>query len=340
MLIGCMEDGMDYYASMPARTVLLLLLAAAELAAGAGSLAQSHVFPARPVRIIVPFPAGGSADDVMRLLDGRLTELTGQNIVIDNRPGASGSLGTDMVARAAPDGHTLLATSLPLVVNPALFAKLNHDVMRDFAPVSLLAAAPLVMLAHPGLPVDSVKTFVAYARLRPGELNYASGGSGTNAHVAAELFRSRAKIDILHVSYKSGGLALASLLGGETHLGFLGVMSAAQHVNIGRLRALGVTAVKRSPMLASVPTVAEGGLPGYEFTSWYGVLAPRATPQVRVVALNGYLRNALHAPEVAARLHAMGAEIIASSPEEFARHLRADLDKWAKAIKKAGLKAE
>jgi tripartite-type tricarboxylate transporter receptor subunit TctC len=329
-----------YYASMPAKPVLVGFIAAAGFAVAAGSLAQSQGFPGRPVRIVVPSPAGGNADDVMRLLDGRLTELTGQSIVIDNRPGVSGNLGADKVARAAPDGYTLLAASLPLVVNPALFGRLNHDVMRDFAPVSLLVAAPFVMVAHPGLPASTVKDFVAYARLRPGELNYASGGGGTNAHVAAELFRHLAKIEIVHVTYKSGGLALAALLGGETQFGIIGVMSAAQYVNTRRLRALGVTGAKRSPLLASVPTVAESGLPGYEFTSWYGVLAPRATPEVRVVALNGHLRNALLAPEVAERFDKMGAEIIASSPDEFGRYLRADLAKWATVVRKTGLRID
>jgi tripartite-type tricarboxylate transporter receptor subunit TctC len=318
----------------------MCFFAAAGFAAAAATLAQSQGFPGRPVRIVVPFGAGGNADDIMRLLDGRLTESTGQNIVIDNRPGVAGNLGTDKVARAAPDGYTLLAAALPLVVNPALFGRLNHDVIRDFAPVSLLVAAPFVMVAHPTVPVATVKDFVAYARVRPGEIHYASGGGGTNAHVAAELFRHLAKIETVHVTYKSGGLALAALLGGETQFTFIGIMSAAQYVDTRRVRALGVTAAKRSPILASVPTVAESGLPGYEFTSWYGVLAPRATPEVRIVALNGYFRNALHAPEVAERLDRMGAEIIASSPDEFGRHLRADLAKWAAVIKRTGLKVE
>lgn len=315
-------------------------IAAAGFMAAAAALAQSHAFPGRAVRIIVPYGPGGNADVVMRLLDGRLTELTGQNIVIDNRPGVSGNLGADKVARAAADGHTLLVASVPLVVNPALFGRLNHDVVRDFAPVSLLVAAPYVMVAHPTLAVDTVKDFIAYTRVRPREINYGSGGGGTNAHVAAELFRHLAKIEIVHVSYKSGGLALAALLGNETHFAFIGVMSAAQYIDTGRLRALGVTAARRSPLLAAVPTVAESGLPGYEYTSWYGVLAPRATPEVRVVALNGHFRNALHAPEVTERFERIGAEIIASSPDEFGRYLRADLVKWATVVKKTGLRAE
>lgn len=335
-----MECDGGYYASMTARQVLACCAAVAGLTAATEAAAQSQAYPARPVRIVVPFGPGDNADDVMRLLDARLTEQTGQSIVIDNRPGVSGNLGADKVARAAPDGYTLLAGSLPLVVNPALFGRLNHDVLRDFAPVSLLVAAPFVLMAHPALPASTVKDFVAYARVRPGEINYGSGGGGSNAHVAAELFRHLARIETVHVAYKSGGLALAALLGGETHFAFIGVMSAAQYVNTGRLRALGVTAARRSPLLTSVPTVAESGLPGYEFTSWYGLLVPRGTPEVRIAALNGHLRNALHAPEVAERFDKMGAEIIASSPDEFGRHLRADLAKWAAVVKNAGLRAE
>jgi tripartite-type tricarboxylate transporter receptor subunit TctC len=292
------------------------------------------------VRAIIPFPSGGSVDDVMRIVGSRVTEMTGQNIIIDNRPGASGNVGTDLAARAAPDGYTVLATTLPLVVNPSLFSKLNHDVMRDFAPVSLLASAPFVLAVHPSLPVSTVKEFIAYARVRPGELNYASAGSGTNLHVAAELFKNLAKLNILHVPYKGGGPALAALLGGEAHLSFIGVLAVVQHVRSGKLRALGVTAIKRSPVLGEVPTIAESGLPGYEFTSWYGVLAPQAAPADRVVALNGHLRNALLAPDMGERFARVGADVIASTPEEFSQYLRVELAKWAKVVKEAGLKAE
>lgn len=325
---------------MSAVAALRSSVAACCVAAGIAGPVPAQDFPSRPLRVIVPFSAGSSTDDLVRLLDNRMTALTGQHFIVDNRPGASGSVGTDLAARAAPDGHTLLVTTLPLVVNPVLLGRLNHDVMRDFAPVSLLAAVPFVMVVHPSLSVDSVKAFIAYARVRPGELNYASAGSGTNLHVAAELFKDQAKVDILHVPYKGSGLALASLLGGETHLGFIGVLSAVQHVQTGRLRALGVTAGKRSPVLASVPTLAESGLAGYEFRSWYGVLAPRATPAVRVIALNGHFRNALRSTAIIERFDRVGADIIASTPEAFGRHLRAEFIRWAKVVKAVGLTAE
>lgn len=324
---------------MAALAVRIFLIAACATAATAWA-AQPRAFPSRPVRVIVPFPSGGSVDDVMRIVGARFAEVTGQGLIIDNRPGASGNIGTDLAARAAPDGRTLLASTLPLVVNPSLFPRLNYDVLRDFAPVSLLAAAPFVLVVNPAVPVASVKELIAYARVRPGELNYASAGSGTNLHVAAELFKNLARLDIVHVPYKGGGPALAALLGGETQMSFLGVLAVVQHINTGRLRALGVTGRKRSPALAEVPTIAESGLPGYEFTSWYGVLAPRATPPELIAALNGHFRNALQGPEMAERFGRVGAEIVAGSPEEFGRYLRAELVKWARVVKEAGLKAD
>ncbi len=325
---------------MAARKILALCAMVACGATSAQSPAQLQSFPSRPLRVIVPFPTGGSADDVMRILSNRLAQSTGQNVILDNRPGASGNVGTDLAARAAADGHTLLATTLPLVVNPSLFAHLNHDVVRDFAPVSLIAMAPFVLVVHPSLPASSVKEFIAYARVRPGELNYASAGGGTNLHVAAELFKHLSKLDIVHVPYKGGGPAMAALLGGETHIGFIEVLAAASYSKAGRIRVLGVTGVKQSPALAGVPTIAESGLPGYEFTSWYGVLVPRATAHEKVVALNGHFRNALRAPEMAERFAWVGAEIIASTPEEFGKHLRVELAKWARVVRETGLKAE
>ena len=316
--------------------IALLLLAAASVAAEA----QKQLFPTRPIRIIVPFPAGGSVDEAMRIFSPRLAEMTGQNVIIDNRPGAAGNLGTVIAARAAPDGHTILATTLPLVVNPGLYSNLEYDVMRDFTPVSLLAAAPFVMVVHPGVPAKSVREFISYVRARPGELNYASAGSGTNLHVAAELFKNLAKLKIVHVPYKGGGPALAAMLGGETQVSFIGILPAVQNIRSGRLRALGVTALKRSPGLPDLPTIAESGLPGYEFTSWYGVLAPRAVPAARAAALNGHFRNALRHAETEERFARAGADIIASSPQEFASHLRAELSKWEKVVREAGLKTE
>ena len=325
---------------MHTRTIPAALAALTCIATGMVSQAPAETFPSRPVRVIVPFPASGSVDVVMRMFNAKLSELMGQTVVIDDRPGAAGNIGTELVAHSVPDGHTLLATSLPLVVNPALLGNLPYGVFRDFAPVSLVAAEPFVLAVHPALPVSTVRELIAYVRVRPGELNYASVGNGTSPHMAAELFKNLARVDIVHVPYKARGPAFAALLSGETQLGFIGVVAMVQLVRSGRLHALGVSSTRRSPALPEVPTIAESGLPGYEFTSWYGVLAPRKTPAERVVALNGHIHNALRAPEMAERFSRDGANIIASTPEEFARHLRLELAKWAKVVKEAGLKAE
>jgi tripartite-type tricarboxylate transporter receptor subunit TctC len=302
--------------------------------------ATAQGYPDRPVRVIVPFPPFGSMDVLMRLVQPALTQRLGQPVVVDNRPGASGNIGTELVAHSAPDGYTLLATTLPLVLNPALFRNLPYDVTRDFAPVSLLAKAPYVLTVHPTLPVSSVKEFIAYARVRPGELNYASAGSGTNLHVAAELFKNLAKLDIVHVPYKGGGPALAALLNREAQLSFLGVVVVPPLAKAGRLRALGVTSARRSTTMPDVPTIAESGLPGYEFTSWFGVLAPRAIPVERVAALNGQIHNALRSSDMVERISHEGAEVVAGTPEEFSKFLRIELDKWARVAKEAGLKGE
>lgn len=325
---------------MNASAVPRLILVAACAAVSAAVLGQPRDFPSRPVRMIVPFPAGGSVDVVVRTLSGKLTEVMGQNIVIDNRPGASGNIGTELAAHAAADGHTMLVTTIPLVVNPGLFGKLRYDVARDFAPVSLIAAAPFVLVMHPSMRMASVKELIAFAKARPGQLNYASAGSGTNLHVAAELFKNLAGVQIVHVPYKGGGPALAALLGGETQLSFLGVVAVIPHVKSGKMRALAITSSRRSTVLPELPTIAEAGVPGYEFTSWYGVLVPAATPPEKVIALNGHFRNALRAPDIAERFAREGAGIIASSPQEFGKHLHAELVKWAKVVRDSGLKVE
>jgi tripartite-type tricarboxylate transporter receptor subunit TctC len=290
--------------------------------------------------VIVPFPAGASVDVVVRIVSYKLAEQMRQHVVVDNRPGASGNVGTELAARAAADGYTVLATTVPLVVNPSLFAKVPYDVLRDFRPVSLLASTPFVLVANPSLPVRSVAELITYARARPGDLNYSSGGSGTNPRIAAELFMSLAKVSLVHVPYKNSGLALTAVLSNETHLTFLAVATVGAHVRTGRLRALGVTADHRSPVLPQVPTIAEAGLPGYAFSGWYGVLLPAAAPSEVVAALNGYIRNASHSPEMAERLANEGAEVVAGSPEHFGKHLRAELARWAKVVKEGGLKID
>ena len=300
----------------------------------------AQTYPSKPVRIVVPSSPGGIIDLVTRLVAQKMGELMGQVAVVENRPGASTNIGTEFVARAAPDGYTVLSTTLTLVVNPSMFPKLPFSVEKDFAPVSLMVAAPYVIVVHPSVPARSVKDLVALARSRPGKLNYASGGNGTNFHVAAEMFKHQTGVSIAHVPYKGGGPALASVLGGETDLTIPSLGAALPHINSGRLRAVAITSSERSPLLPQLATVAESGVPDYVFTSWVGMLAPAGTPAATVTALHGYVVRAVRAPEVANRLAADGTHIIASSPEQFAAHLRTELARWSKVVKASGIQPE
>jgi tripartite-type tricarboxylate transporter receptor subunit TctC len=297
-------------------------------------------FPDRPLRMIVPFPPGGSVDVVARIAGQKMTEIAGQSIVVDNRGGASGNIGSELAARAPADGYTIMMTTIPLVVNPSLFSKVPYDVVRDFAPISLIAAAPFVLAVHPSLPAKSVKELVALARARPGQLNYSSAGSGTNLHIAAELFKNLSGTNIVHVPYKGGGPALSALLGGEAQLSFLGVVAVVPHVKSGKMRALALTATKRSAVLPDLPTIAEAGVAGYEFASWYGVLAPAGTPAPRITKLHDILVRSLRSPDLAGRMATEGADIIAGSPQQFAAYLKTELTKWARVVKDSGLRVE
>ena len=261
------------------RDALYVMLAIASIIPINAAAAQADGFPARPTRLIVPWPPGGSVDPFARLLSQKLPELMGQQVVVDYRPGASGNIGMELAARATPDGYTVVINSLPIVVNHSLFSKLTYDVTRDLAPVSLLADSPFVMAVHPSVPATSVKELVALAKAKPARLNYSSAGSGTNLHIAAELFKNLAGVSLTHVPYKGGGPALASLLGNEAQLSFLGIMVVQAHQAAGRMRAIAVTSPKRSAVMPDLPTIVEAGVPGYEFSAWYGVLIPAAAPK-------------------------------------------------------------
>jgi tripartite-type tricarboxylate transporter receptor subunit TctC len=300
--------------------------------------ARTAEFPERTVRIIVPVQPGGSVAMVARVVGYKLTGVTGQQVLIEHHSAALGRSAAELVARSPADGYTLLLASNPLVVRPSLFDSMTFDLARDFEPVTLIAAAPFVLVVNPSLPVRSVRDLIAYARVRPGVLNYASGLRGDNLHMAAELFKSASDVDIVRVAYRRSGGALASLLNGETDIGFLAVMVGAPYVKAGRMRALAVTSTARSGAMPNVPTMAESGLPGYEFASWYGLLAAAGTPDHRIAALNGYLRNAAANSDLARRLSAKGADVILSSSEAFGQHLRAEHERWARAVQEAGLK--
>lgn len=317
-----------------------VLIAAVCVLASAAAGAQIRDFPNRPVRVIVPVPPGGIVDVVVRILGQKMTEVMGQPVVIDNRPGASTNVGTELVARAPGDGYTLLSTSLPLVVNPSLFPRLPFDVEKDLAPVSLVIAAPFVLAAHPSVPARSVKELIALARAKPGMLNYASAGNGTNLHVAAELFKNLTGTRIVHVPYRGGGPALTAVLAGESDLSFLSLVAVLPQVNAGRVRALAITSSRRAPVVANLPTVAEAGVPGYEFTSWVGILAPATTPPRTVAALNDYIVRAMRAPDVSERFANEGAEVIANTPAQFGAQIKTELVRWAKVVRENQLKAD
>lgn len=305
------------------------------------ALAAAPAYPARPVRIIDPFPPGGPSDIVGRAISQKLSEGLGQPVVVDNRGGAAGVVGCELVAKAAPDGHTLLlGPSGALTIQPTLNPKLPYHPQRDFAAVTQLTDGPQVVAVHPAVAAKSIQELIALAKAKPGQLNYASGGAGTANHLAAEAFKLAAGIDIVHVPYKGTGPALTSILGGETQLIISSLLPALPHVRSGKLRALAVTSASRSSTLPDVPTAAESGLPAFETSSWHGILAPAQTPRPIVARLHSELVKVLHASEVRERLTAQGLNVVASTPEQFAAHIRSETAKYARLIKHVGIKAE
>lgn len=294
----------------------------------------------KPLRMIIPFPPGGSLDVVGRLLGHKITEISGRTVIVDNRSGASGNIGTELAAKAPPDGATVMLNTLPFVVNPALFGKTPYDPITDFASVSLVASGPHLLVVHPTVPAKRLDELLALARAKPGRLNYSSAGNGTNLHIPAELLKSLAKVDIVHVPYKGGGPALTAILGGEVDMSFINLVPVVPHLQSGRLRAIAVTSAKRSASLPEVPTIAESGIPGYEFTTWWALVAPAATPTAAVVGLNELVVKAVKSPDFRERMVKEGAEAIGSTPEQLAIHLRAEVAKWGKLVRERGLKAD
>jgi tripartite-type tricarboxylate transporter receptor subunit TctC len=319
-----------------------MIRAAAALAASlAATAVLAQVYPGKPIRLIVPFAAGGGNDNVARLVGKRLADSLGQPAVIDNRPGAGGVVGAELAAKSAPDGYTLFLGGVGShAINPNLHAKLPYDPIKDFAPVSLLAQAPLVLVVHPSVPVHDVAEFIAYARAHPGRLNFASNGNGSSSQLAAVMFASMAGVDMVHVPYKGLAPALTDLLAGEVQLMFSSVVAILPHIKAGKLRAIAVTGAKRLASMPELPTIAESGLPGYEASSWYGILAPAGTPRDIVVKLNAELAKALEQPEVRNSLLAEGAEPAGGSPERFAAHIRAEMERLGKIIRDAKIRLE
>ena len=302
--------------------------------------AQS-AYPTKPIRIVVPFPAGGTTDILARAVAQRLTESFGQSVVVDNRPGAGGTIGAELVAKSAPDGYTMLMGTVGThAINASLYAKMPYDHVRDFAPVVLVAGVPNVLVVNPAVPASNVQELIAYIKANPGKVNFASSGSGTSIHLSGELFKTMTGLAMTHVPYKGSAPALADLLGGQVQLMFDNLPSALPQIKAGRLRALGVTSAQRAPALPDVPTIAESGLPGYEASSWFGLLAPAGTPQDVVAKVNGEVARWLASPEAKEKLLSQGANAAGGTPEDFVRHIAAETAKWQQVVKASGAKVD
>ena len=316
-----------------------LLLLALSLVAFWGA-ADAQDYPNKPITFIVPYPPGGGTDVIARILQEPLAAELGQPIIIDNRGGAAGNLGTDLAAKAPADGYTILFTLSSHTINPKLYDKLPFDVERDFAAVSLATLVPQILVAHPSVPANDVKELIALAKANPGKLNYASVGTGSPGHIAGELFKLKTGVDIVHIPYKGGGPAVIDTIGGQVQLLFVTMPAAWQHVKAGKLKALAVTSAKRTVTAPDVPTIGESGVPDYVVDSWYGALAPAKTPPAVIAKLNAAFAKVLDNPQIKERLLAQGAEAAPSSPAEFDRRIKEELAKWDAVIKTAKIKPD
>jgi tripartite-type tricarboxylate transporter receptor subunit TctC len=318
---------------------IAVILAALCLAASAPQLfAQSY--PAKPVRIIVGYPPGGTVDFMARIIATRLSDTFKQQVIVDNRPGGGTVIGTEIVARAAPDGYTLLMANIAFGANPALVAKLPYDAVKDFAPVSLVALLPSFLVVHPSLPVRSVRELVALAKAKPGQLSYASAGNGSLLHLTMERFKALAGVNILHIPYKGAAPALSDVLGGQLAIMFIPGPPALQHIKSGRIHALGVTSAARAAMLPGVPTIAESGYPGFELYDWEGVIAPANTPANIITKLNAEINTILNTPEVREYISSQGANATGSTPDELAQRIKSEISIWTDVVKQSGMRVD
>jgi tripartite-type tricarboxylate transporter receptor subunit TctC len=322
-------------------SLLNALAAAVALLATFPAIVAAQSYPTKSLRMVIPFPPGGTTDILGRVAAQKLSEALGQQVVPDNRPGAAGNIGAEQVAKAPPDGYTLV--TLPgstLTIHPSLYAKLPFDPLKDFAPVTILAAVPNALVVHPSLPVRNVKELIALSKSRTGQLNYASTGAGQSTHLSMELFKTMAGVKITHVPYKGSAPAITDLLGGHVPMMFDNMPSALPHVKANKLRAIAVSTSKRSPVATEIPTVAESGLPGFEVSVWFSVLAPANTPKEIVARLNGVLVKALQSADVREKLASQGAEAIANTPEQFTEQMKRDIAKWAKVVRDANIRLD
>jgi tripartite-type tricarboxylate transporter receptor subunit TctC len=316
------------------------VLATTLLAATAAS-AFAADYPTKPIRLVVPFAAAGTTDFLARAIAQKLGQNLGTTVIVDNRPGAGGNIGSDIVAKSDPDGYTLLLGTVGThAINASLYKKMPYDTVKDFAPITLVASVPNIVVVNPSVPAKSIKELLALAKSKPGQLSFASSGNGSSIHLSGELFKSMAGVDMLHVPYKGSGPAVADLVGGQVNLMFDNMPSSLPHVKSGRLRAIAVTSAKRSPAAPDLPTIAESGVPGYEAVAWFGVLAPAGTPPAIVKKLNAEIIKVLKSPDVAERLSSQGAEPVSNTPEQFSAYIKSEMAKWAKVIKASGAQVD
>jgi tripartite-type tricarboxylate transporter receptor subunit TctC len=317
-----------------------LVIAACTAAFGAQAQAPAANYPNKQIRVIVPFPAGGPTDAIARSIAQKLNETWNQPVVVDNRPGAGGNIGTELAAKSPPDGYTLFIGTVANAINQSLFAKLPFDFTRDFAPVTQNYVTGLMLAVHPSLPVNSVNDLIALAKARPGELSFASSGVGGTPHLSGELFNALAGVKMVHVPYKGSAPAMADLLGGHVQLTFDNMLTVLPQVKAGKLRGLAVTMLSRSPLAPELPTVAEAGLKGFEVKSWNGVVVPAGTPKEIIARLNGEIVRILRQPDLREKFIVQGVELVPTTPEEFGAFIRQDIAKWAKVIQQSGARAE
>ena len=320
------------------RNFLVFLCAAA--AVSVGGVSEAQTFPDKPIRLIVPYPPGGGADAIARTISQRLSETLGQSVVVENKPGANGNIGSALVAKAAPDGYTLLMNTIGLVFSQSIYKSLPFNVLNDFAPVTLVAGVPHILIVGPSLPVNSVAELLAIAKAKPGKINYASVGVGSPFQMAGALFQSVGQVELAEIPYQGGGPAVQSVVAGQTDMTFANLLAAQPLIKAGRVKALAVTSSRRSAIAPDVPTLAESGLPGYDLSGWFGIWAPAGTPKPIIDVLNGAIVKVLNEPEIRARLERDGAEVIASAPAEFDRYIKSEYAKWDKVIKAARIQAD
>jgi len=304
------------------------------------TMANAQPFPSKPIKIIVPFPAGGTVDFFARVISTKLSEALGQSVLVENRAGAGGNIAAEAVAKAAPDGYTLLMGSEIIAINTSLYSKIGYDPVKDLAPITLVGTVPNILIVHPGLPINSVAELIALAKKTPGKISFASTGQGTSTHLSSELFKLMANVDMLHVPYKGGPPAIADLISGQVNMMFINMPTGITHVRSGKAKILAVSSIKRVAQLPDVPTVDQSGVKGFETSAWSGLYAPAATPADIINRLNVEVVKVLKQPSVREQLMAQGAEPVGDTPEEFSRFTLAEISKWAKIIKISGAKVD